>query len=301
MIIFQCRFLRNGLLAATILAGPVMMTAPSPASAQISVGLSVRIAPPVLPIYSQPPIPAYGYIWTPGFWAWSPAVGYYWVPGTWVRPPAVGVLWTPPYWGWVNGVYLFHEGYWGPHVGFYGGVNYGFGYGGRGFEGGRWENGGFAYNQAVTNFGSVHVTNIYRQNVTTENNTRVSFAGGAGGIQAEPTAQDQLAEHDHHVAMTTEQTRHFTAAAANPALAARTNHGRPAIAATARPGQFSGAGVVHSRPAVAHATVQAHAAVHQGPHPAAHPARAQHPAAAPQAQRPAHGHEEPDREHKPEP
>jgi hypothetical protein len=26
-------------------------------------------------------------------------------------------------------VYIFHAGYWGTQVGFYGGVNYGFGYG----------------------------------------------------------------------------------------------------------------------------------------------------------------------------
>ena len=59
-------------------------------------------------------------------------------PGVWVRPPQVGLLWTPGYWGWGGGAYLFHAGYWGPHVGFYGGVNYGFGYGGVGFGGGRW-------------------------------------------------------------------------------------------------------------------------------------------------------------------
>ena len=29
-------------------------------------------------------------------------------------------------------------GYWGPHVGYYGGVNYGFGYMGVGFAGGAW-------------------------------------------------------------------------------------------------------------------------------------------------------------------
>jgi hypothetical protein len=27
-------------------------------------------------------------------------------------------------------VYRFHRGYWGRHVGYYGGVNYGYGYGG---------------------------------------------------------------------------------------------------------------------------------------------------------------------------
>jgi hypothetical protein len=42
-------------------------------------------------------------------------------------------------------------GYWGPHVGFYGGINYGFGYGGVGFFGGEWRGGAFAYNTAVMN------------------------------------------------------------------------------------------------------------------------------------------------------
>jgi hypothetical protein len=34
-------------------------------------------------------------------------------------------------------------------VGFYGGINYGFGYGGFGYEGGRWEGGYFSYNTYV--------------------------------------------------------------------------------------------------------------------------------------------------------
>ena len=101
------------------------------ASAFAGVSISVNIGPPVLPVYEQPPCPGDGYIWTPGYWAYGPE-GYYWVPGTWVMPPTVGVLWTPGYWGWGNGVYIWHAGYWGPHVGFYGGVNYGYGYLGTG-------------------------------------------------------------------------------------------------------------------------------------------------------------------------
>ena len=66
-------------------------------------------------------------MWTPGYWAWGND-GYYWVPGTWVPAPAVGLLWTPGYWGWSGGYYRWNVCYWGPHVGFYGGVNYGFGY-----------------------------------------------------------------------------------------------------------------------------------------------------------------------------
>src|SRR5439155_15775648 len=93
----------------------------------------------------QPECPAPGYLWTPGYWAYGPE-GYYWVPGTWVEPPTVGVLWTPGYWGWRNGFYVWHGGYWGPHVGFYGGINYGYGYSGVGFEGGEWRGREFVYN-----------------------------------------------------------------------------------------------------------------------------------------------------------
>src|ERR1700690_3449286 len=98
MVIFKRSNLKNLLLAATILATPLVMAAATPAAAQVSVGISlpgisVQIAPPVLPVYVQPPMPAEGYIWTPGYWAWDASTGYYWVPGTWVEPPTVGVLW----------------------------------------------------------------------------------------------------------------------------------------------------------------------------------------------------------------
>ena len=43
---------------------------------------------------------------------------------------------------------IFHEGYWGPHVGFYGGIDYGFGYTGAGYAGGYWNNGAFYYNRS---------------------------------------------------------------------------------------------------------------------------------------------------------
>ena len=58
-----------------------------------------EFAPPVLPVYVQPPCPQPGWMWTPGYWAYGPD-GYYWVPGTWVPAPYVGALWTPGYWGW---------------------------------------------------------------------------------------------------------------------------------------------------------------------------------------------------------
>ena len=79
------------MFAGAVAVGPVASFA--------QIGVAVSIAPPVLPVYEQPPIPAPGYIWTPGYWAYGP-YGYYWVPGTWVQPPGVGLLWTPGYWGW---------------------------------------------------------------------------------------------------------------------------------------------------------------------------------------------------------
>ena len=75
-----------------------------PATIFAQVGVSITIAPPALPVYTQPPVPAPGYLWTPGYWAYGPD-GYYWVPGTWVQPPTVGLLWTPGYWGWSGGAF----------------------------------------------------------------------------------------------------------------------------------------------------------------------------------------------------
>jgi hypothetical protein len=201
-------------------------------------------APPPLPDYEQPPCPEEGYLWTPGYWAWGGG-GYYWVPGTWVQPPRVGVLWTPGYWGFVGGAYVFHAGYWGPHVGFYGGVNYGYGYVGVGFVGGRWSGNSFAYNRTVNN---VNVTNIHNTyNETVINNVtvnKVSYNGGAGGIAAAPTVQERAAEHEQHVPPTPMQHQHVQEAARNPALAAKTNGGHPAIAATPKPAAFTAPGVV---------------------------------------------------------
>jgi WXXGXW repeat (2 copies) len=196
--------------------------------------ISVRVGPPALPVYAQPVCPGPGYIWTPGYWAWSDDDGYYWVPGTWVVAP-VGMLWTPGYWGWNDGVYLWHAGYWGPHIGFYGGINYGFGYTGVGFVGGEWRGREFYYNRSVTNV--THITNVYNKTVIV-NNTRVSYNGGEGGIHARPRPEDLRAEHEHHQDMVPAQREHMQAAARNPELRASVNHGRPSVAATARPADF---------------------------------------------------------------
>ncbi len=229
------------------LAGLALAALPMASFAFVSVGVSINIAPPALPVYVQPPCPAVGYIWTPGYWAYGDD-DYYWVPGTWVLAPSPGFLWTPGYWGWGGGVYAWHEGYWGPHVGFYGGVNYGYGYGGVGFEGGYWRGGAFFYNRSVANLGGVHVTNVYNKTVINNVNvTRVSFNGGEGGLHARPNSHEMAAEHDHHVAFTSMQREHEHAAFGNHDLRASVNGGKPRIAATERPGVFSGKGVVAAR------------------------------------------------------
>ena len=223
----------RGLFFAALIAAP-MLTLPA-TQAHAGVFVSVNFAPPVLPVYVQPPLPAPGYIWTPGYWAYGDA-GYYWVPGVWVAPPRVGVLWTPGYWGFMGGVYAWHPGYWGPHVGFYGGVNYGFGYGGVGFFGGEWRGGVFAYNRVAANFGSVHVTNVYEDRTVIERNTivnvnHVSYNGG-GGIVARPGAAEMQAEHEQHFQPTSNQTQHENFAAQDRTQLASVNHGTPGTMAS---------------------------------------------------------------------
>jgi hypothetical protein len=219
-----------------------MMAGLSRAPAQVV----ITLAPPVLPVYDQPPIPGPGYMWTPGYWAWDEADSdYYWVPGTWVEPPVVGLLWTPGYWGWRDGVYAWNAGYWGPHVGFYGGVNYGFGYVGVGYAGGFWRGGVFNYNTTVNNFGGVHITNVYNKTVVVNNvNNHVSFNGGTGGLTARPNQQELAAANEHHTPPTSLQTQHQQQASTNRDLRASVNGGHPAIAATSHAGHFEGAGVM---------------------------------------------------------
>ena len=154
-----------------------------PASSYAGVFISVGFAPPVLPVYVQPACPEPGMMWTPGYWAYGDD-GYYWVPGAWVPAPYVGALWTPPYWGWEGGLYVFHGGYWGPHVGYYGGVNYGFGYMGIGFVGGEWRGHDFAYNTAIVNVNRTVIRNTYVNETIVHNmrpkNGRIKQTGMLG-------------------------------------------------------------------------------------------------------------------------
>ncbi len=225
--------MRKFLLATSSLFLFFLLFIPAASQAQVAIGISVHLGPPVLPVYTQPPCPMPGYIWTPGYWAWGED-GYYWVPGVWVSPPEAGLLWTPGYWGFVGGEYIWRPGYWGPHVGFYGGINYGFGYGGVGFVGGRWNGGTFVYNTAVTNVNTTIVHNTYVDktviNNTTVVNNHYSF-NGQGGVTARASAAELSAEREHHFEPTANQASHEQAARVDRGQLASVNHGKPGNAA----------------------------------------------------------------------
>jgi hypothetical protein len=249
--------------------------------------------PPPLPDYDQPQDPGDGYIWTPGYWNYASA-GYYWVPGVWVQAPYEGALWTPGYWGTVHGRYGFFHGYWGPHIGFYGGVNYGFGYVGTGYQGGYWNSGHFFYNRTVNNINVTIVHNVYTHPVPS-NTVRISFHGGQGGIQIRPRPAELVALREPHAAPMHAQLENEHAASANRAQFVAVNHGRPASLVVAKPLEADhGVHPVVAPPArnMPHAAPETHpnppqpahgqparpeAAPRPGERPAEHPAPTQHP------------------------
>jgi hypothetical protein len=221
-----------------ILLAFLMLAIPATLIGQI--GVSIAIGPPELPVYEQPICPGDGYLWTPGYWAYDDSVSdYYWVPGTWVQAPEVGFLWTPGYWGWRGGGYFFNEGYWGESVGFYGGINYGFGYWGGGYGGGRWDHGHFFYNRTVNNINIVNIHNVYNEKIEVHNETRVSFNGGRGGIEARATSEQEAAASQRHIPAVAAQTEHVQTARANPESRASVNHGNPGAAASSKAGEPS--------------------------------------------------------------
>ncbi|HXP10508.1 MAG TPA: hypothetical protein VN828_18545, partial [Acidobacteriaceae bacterium] len=184
--------------------------------------------PPPLPDYQQPEAPAPNYLWTPGYWGYAPA-GYYWVPGAWCAPPFYGALWTPGYWGFFGGRYLFHRGFWGPHIGFYGGVNYGFGYTGSGYHGGYWQGHNFYYNRSVNNINVTRITNVYNRTVVVNNTTinRISYNGGRGGINVRPQPAELAASRGPRVPPMSTQYQNQREAAQNRQQFYNVNKGRP--------------------------------------------------------------------------
>ena len=195
-------------------------------------------APPPLPPEEQPPVPQPDELWMPGYWTWQNQ-DYVWVPGTWAIAPRVGYLWTPPWWGLVGRQYFFHAGHWGPTVGFYGGINYGYGYFGNGYSGGRWAGNHFAYNSSVTRVGA-GIGNQYAEPAANAGpRSTASFRVGPSSVTTASTAVSRQAPPHASAATTT------VAAAAQhppgdtqrrvPPASARLIPPRPSATSSARP------------------------------------------------------------------
>jgi WXXGXW repeat (2 copies)/Domain of unknown function (DUF4124) len=202
------------------LQAPVEIQSSEPAADEPAADIEVQgsVSPPPLPDNEQPPCPDDGYLWTPGYWSWN-AAGYYWQPGAWVRPPRLGVLWTPGYWEFVHAVYVLHRGYWAEHIGYYGGINYGFGYFGVGFSGGRWVNHAFAYNRTVSNVDARSIHNTYSESVISNATiNRVSYNGGPGGTTSVMTAREKVVAAERHFPATSVQRQYSIHAARTPTV-----------------------------------------------------------------------------------
>ncbi len=234
--------MKSGTLQLRWLAALLLLLAPLALSThlagQVSIGIGIQIGPPALPVYVQPPCPEPNLIWTPGYWAWGP-YGYYWVPGAWIMPPEPGLLWTPGWWGWNDDAYYWHPGYWGPRVGFYGGINYGYGYFGYGYVGGYWDRDRFFYNRDVNRIDDRYVHDVYYRHVDRRefNQRRISF-NGPRGIRAQASPEQLQAAHERRFGATRMQRQQVQLAGRDRGMFARYNHGRPPVAAVSRPGQF---------------------------------------------------------------
>ncbi len=268
--------------------------------------------PPQLPQYDQPPCPQDGDMWTPGYWAYAAPTGYYWVPGAWVQAPYTGALWTPGYWGWRGGRYAFYRGYWGRHIGYYGGINYGAGYIGTGYQGGYWRGNEFAYNTTVNRVNTEIIHNVYNYRITNVTVTRISYNGGSGGVQYQPRVSEIYGIREEHTPPMAAQVQLRQTAQTNRAMFYNTNHGRPATVVEThvltadrnirppaevnygrgeRPGIPARATPEPQRPEMRSAPAQNKPVAHGGPvkrQPESRPAPEQHkPAARPEQQRPA--------------
>ncbi|MGC9199972.1 MAG: hypothetical protein ACP5E5_13720 [Acidobacteriaceae bacterium] len=127
----------------------------------------------------------------------------------------------------------------GPFVGFYGGIDYGFGYIGIGFFGVYWNHNHFFYNSQVTNVGrggySYRHAVVYNgREYSGRPSNRVSYNGGPGGINVRPRPSEITASRFARTGALPEQRQAQNLAARNPSQLCANNRGRPALAAQSR-------------------------------------------------------------------
>ena len=139
--------------------------------------------------------------------------------------------------GYYGNRYRFHRGFWGLYIGFYGGVNYGYGYFGTGYRGGYWNGPHFFYNSSVTRVNVTRITNVYNRTVIVNNVSvnRISYNGGRGGLQARPQPAEIAAMRAPRTPPMSAQLQVQREAAQNRAQFYNQNRGRPAVVAAPRP------------------------------------------------------------------
>jgi len=102
----------------------------------------------------------------------------------------------------------------------------------------------------VNNIGAAHIANVYSQTVVNNATVnRASFNGGAGGVVARPTSEQLMAAKEPHIPATRPQVDQARASSMRGEQFLSTNRGKPAIAATERPGEFKGKGALPARAA----------------------------------------------------
>ncbi len=128
-------------------------------------------------------------------------------------------------------------------MGYYGGVNYGFGYGGIGLSAAcgavvssRIHCGDARrFRRGLGRQPSLFSDRTIIQRNTIINNSRVSYNGGPGGIRHDASPDERNAMRDQHMGATSIQEQHVTAARNDRSFYAKNNAGRPQNLASARP------------------------------------------------------------------
>jgi hypothetical protein len=102
-----------------------------------------------------------------------------------------------------------------------------------------WHGGVFAYNTAIMHVGP-SITNVYVDRTVVVHNTvvvnsRVAFSGGPGGISHQPTPEESRFSSEPHVAATSFQTQHESAAMHDTNAYASHNGGHPSNLVASHP------------------------------------------------------------------
>ena len=67
--VYQKNSMKKLLFIMSFLMG--ILVFPHKAISQVDISITANVAPPELPVYSQPSCPVNGYLWTPGYWAYD--------------------------------------------------------------------------------------------------------------------------------------------------------------------------------------------------------------------------------------